>query len=116
MARIAELWVYHGESVPRTVKLKSARVTNTGFELDRAFCVVDTKGSMVWKGEAISLLSVLYRRSSPPSIALSQDFFFLRLIIFSSIFFYFPSHPLRFFLYFFSQAGIKSLWPVISRL
>ena len=37
MARIAELWVYHGESVPRTVKLKSARVTNTGFELDRAF-------------------------------------------------------------------------------
>jgi hypothetical protein len=68
MARIAELWVYHGESVPRTVKLKSARVTNTGFELDRAFCVVDTKGSMVWKGEAISLLSVLYRRSSPPSM------------------------------------------------
>lgn len=52
----------------RGVKVKSARVTNTGFELDRAFCVVDTKGSMVWKGEAISLLSVLYRRSSPPSM------------------------------------------------
>ena len=38
----------------RGVKVKSARVTNTGFELDRAFCVVDTKGNVVWKGEAIS--------------------------------------------------------------
>ena len=38
----------------RGVKVKSARVTNTGFELDRAFCVVDTKANVVWKGEAIS--------------------------------------------------------------
>ena len=36
------------------MKVKSARVTNTGFELDRAFCVVDTKANVVWKGEAIS--------------------------------------------------------------
>ena len=53
MGSIAELWVYPVKAC-RGVSVKSARVTNTGFELDRAFCVVDTTGNVVWKGEAIS--------------------------------------------------------------
>ena len=64
-AHLGELWVYPVKAC-RGVKVKSARVTNTGFELDRAFCVVDTKGNVVWKGEAISqrALPVL----APPSM------------------------------------------------
>lgn len=53
MGSIAELWVYPVK-VRRGVSVKSVRVTNTGFELDRAFCVVDTTGNVVWKDEAIS--------------------------------------------------------------
>jgi hypothetical protein len=48
-----------------------------------------------------------------PRLALSQDSFFLRLIFFFSIFL-FSVPRLKTFLIIFSQACIKSLWPVID--
>lgn len=48
MGTISELVVYPVKAC-RGVSVTSARVTKTGFELDRAFCVVDTIGNVVWK-------------------------------------------------------------------
>ena len=42
------------------------------------------------------------------ALALSLDFFFLRLIFFLSIFFNFQSHALRFFSYFFLKRALRA--------
>mmetsp|Transcript_44359 Transcript_44359/g.80374 ORF Transcript_44359/g.80374 Transcript_44359/m.80374 type:complete len:396 (-) Transcript_44359:45-1232(-) len=50
---IAELWIYPVKSC-RGVRVTSARLVKTGFELDRSWCVVDLDGLVVNKLESIS--------------------------------------------------------------
>jgi hypothetical protein len=47
-------------------------------------------------------------QTGPSRVALSLDFFSLRLIFFLSIFFNFPSHALRFFSYFFLKRALRA--------
>lgn len=51
--RVSELWIYPVKAC-RGVSVKEARLTATGFEYDRAWCVVDLDGKVVSKLEAIS--------------------------------------------------------------
>lgn len=52
-ARIAELWIYPVKSC-QGVRVKSRLLTPSGFDFDRAWCVVDLDGTVVSKHEAIS--------------------------------------------------------------
>jgi hypothetical protein len=51
--KVEELWVYPVKAC-RGVKVNSSKVTATGLEWDRIWCVVDEKGTVIAKMEAIS--------------------------------------------------------------
>ena len=51
--QIEELWIYPIKAC-RGVRVKSANVTASGFEHDRAWCIVDLDGEVVARCEAIS--------------------------------------------------------------
>lgn len=53
MAKVEELWIYPVKAC-QGVRVKKAKLTKTGFELDRAWCIVDEDGTNVSALESIS--------------------------------------------------------------
>ena len=67
---VVELWLYPVKAL-RGIQVPSARLTPTGFELDRAFCIVDADGTNVSQYEAISQRKMPFLANV--TVALSQD-------------------------------------------
>jgi len=66
-AVIDEIWVYPVKGC-RGIQVESARLTPTGFEFDRTWCIVDTEGKNITRMEAIN------QRKMPSLVKVSVTF------------------------------------------